>query len=228
MNFEDIKERIKELFQSITGRIAESSAWQQLSEKYADLPPQGQKAALSGAAFIGALLLISVPYLFYASSASQLDDFEGKKTMMREFFRINREANSLPPPPVAISANDLRNRIQNEITLAQLQPEQNGGITDFDNKAKASSWIPKTLQQSGVAVTLKKLNLQQIVDIGQKLQNIQPTAKMIGLEVHAQREDPHYFDVTYKLVAFSLPPEPGSKDAKAGAKPGEKPGAGKK
>ena len=74
-------------------------------------------------------------------------------------------------------------------------------------KGPASSWIPKSLEQNGVSVAVKKLNLSQIVDIGQKLQRINTTAKMVGIQVVAQAADPHYFDVVYKLVAFNLPPD---------------------
>lgn len=214
MNLDDLKEQLRESFQSITGRIAESPAWNQLVEKYSDLPPQGQKAALAGAAFVSTLILLFVPSCIFMSSSTNLQDFEDKKQSMRELFRVHREVSVLPPAPMPLTPGELENRARGELNSAGLQPDQLGGVTDFDNKTRSSAWIPKALEQRGVAVTVKKLNLQQVVDLGNRLQRLQQTAMLTGLEVRAQAEDPHYFDVVYKIVAFSLPPEPLSKSGK--------------
>ncbi len=211
MNFDDIKDRLREAFQTLSGRVRESTAWNQLMEKYADLPPQGQKAALAGTGVIFALFMLMIPSCVFLSSMTNITDFEDKKQLMRDLYRTHREASALPPPPLSMSGSELQNRVQSVLSGAGLQPEQLGGVQEFDNKPKSSGWIPKSLDQAGVAVTVRKLNLEQIVDIGQRLQRMQATAKMTGLEVRAQSEDPHYFDVVYKIVAFNLPPEPAPK-----------------
>lgn len=214
MNLDDIKDRFREGFQTIAGKLRESPAWHQLVEKYADLPPQGQKVALAGAGFGFTAMLLLVPSCVLMTSSSNLQEFEDKKQLMRDLFRVHRTVSALPPAPIGLTIGELQNRAAGELNTAGLQPDQLGGITEFDNKATASAWIPKTLDQKGVNVTVRKLNLQQIVDIGTRLQRLQSTAKMIGMEVRAQAADPHYFDVVYKIVAFNLPPEP----AKGGKK----------
>lgn len=219
MNFDDLKERLRESFQTLAGRMAESPAWNQLVEKYADLPPQGQKAALAGGAFAMTLLLLLVPSCVFMTSSTNLQDFEDKKQSMRELFRVNREVSAMPPAPQPLTIGELENRARGELNVAGLQQDQMGGVAEFDNKGQASGWIPKALDQRGVTVSVKKLNLQQIVDIGSRLQRLQSTAKLTGVEIRAQTEDPHYFDVVYKIVAFNLP---AGSDAKTGSKNGSK------
>ena len=134
MNFDDIKDRLRELFQTVSGRVRESPAFVQLMEKYADLNPKAQKAALIGVGATFALLMLILPSCVFMSAGTSLDDFESKKQLMRDLYRINREASALPPPPMSMSAGDLRNRIQNEIGMAGLQPDQLGAVSDFDNE----------------------------------------------------------------------------------------------
>jgi hypothetical protein len=214
VNFEDIKDKFREAFQSIAGKIKESPAWHQLMEKYADLPPQGQKIALAGAGFGFTLMMLLVPSCVLMTSSTNLQEFEDKKQLMRDLFRTHRTVSALPPAPIGLSIGELQNRASSELSMAGLQPDQLGGVMEFDNKAVASTWIPKSLEQKGVNVTVRKLNLQQVVDIGTRLQRIQSTAKMTGMEIRAQAADPHYFDVVYKIVAFNLPPEPAPKGGK--------------
>jgi hypothetical protein len=212
MNLDDLKDRLREALQS----LKESQVWLQITEAYDNLPPTGQKATLAGVGALLALILFLIPYSFYSSSQDQIVEFEDKKQLMRDLYRVTRSVNSLPPAPPAISTQELRTQIQTELTAGGIAPENIGAMMDFDNTDAKSTALPKNLQQPGVSINVKKLNLQQVVDIGQRLMRIRPTAKMVGLEVKAQSPDPHYFDVTYKIVAFNLPPDPGSAPAGKG------------
>jgi hypothetical protein len=215
MNLDDLKDKLREALQS----LKESSLWIQLSEKYHDLPPRGQTASLFGVGFLLALLLLLIPYSFFSSSQDQMLEVEDKKQLMRDLFQVTREVSALPPAPPTISVGEMRTQIQMELSNLGIQPEQFGPMMDFDNATTNSTSLPRNLQQPGVSINLTKLNLQQIVEVGQKLMAIRPTTKLVGLEVKAQTPDPHYFDVTYKIVALNLPPEPSSSTgAKSGAR----------
>ena len=215
MNLDDLKERFREQYQAISSRVQESTAWNQMVEKYQDLSPQAQKAAIALVSLVFALIILSVPYSFYSSSQDEVDQFEDKKQLMRDLFHVSRKVNSLPVAPPTMSTPELQASVQNELSVAHLQPDQILSVSEFDNTPHASPTLPKGLTQKGVIANLHKLNLSQMVDLGSHLQSIRPTVKLVGVEVTANRDDAHYFDVVYKLVTFALPIDPSAaKDSK--------------
>ena len=49
------------------------------------------------------------------------------------------------------------------------------------------------------------MNLRQIVEISHRLQTLSPGIKLIGFDIHENANTSHYFDVIFKIVAFSTP-----------------------
>lgn len=207
MAFEDLKDQLRDQITSLKVRIQESSAWNELMDRYLDLNPPAQKAvlALTGAVF--ALVLFSIPYYFFSSSQDSVAYFEEKKQMIRDLYRVSRAVNALPPAPPPMSTEELRSAVQGILSSERpsLLPDQIVSITEFDNSKGQGATLPKSLAQKGVAVNLSRLNVDQIARIGGRLQGLRPTIKMTGLRVQATAQDPHYFDVTYRLVAFGVP-----------------------
>lgn len=212
MALEDIRDNLKDQLRQISGNIQESSTFISLKEKYQGYSSTGQKGILAGAIVLSLLLLLSVPYMFYAGSQTSMEDFEGKRTLVRDLFRATREAGSLPPPPPPISSSELQNNARNLLNGARLQAEQIVGVAETPMTVTG---IPKTVEQAGILVSLAKLNLRQVVQIGHELQNIHPMARMNGLEVKANIADPKYYDAAYKIVAFSAKPEATPKPTRA-------------
>jgi hypothetical protein len=211
MNFEDLKEQLSGLsvkLQEALQKLQENPTWIQFSEKYHDLSPRAQKAAIGGAAFLIFLILISLPYLYYSTSQDAVSEFETKKQLIRDLYRVSHASSILQNAPPTANSMDLMARAQGQLQTAQLQPEQIIGVTEYDNSANSGNTIPKNVIQKGIQVALGKLNLRQIIDIGYQMQTIHPSAKMTGLEITANREDVHYFDVIYHIVSFSLPEPP--------------------
>lgn len=217
MALEDVKENLSEQFKQIWGRVRESDAYLQASEKYQSLSPAGQTGVLIGAVLVGFLIVMAVPASFYFSSSSEIGDYESKRDTIRELFKVSREAAAIPRPPPPVTASDLTNMARTVASTARLQPEQ---ITSVNETPANVAGISKAIDQAGIQVALAKVNLKQIVDIGAQLQNMQGTARMMGLEVKANLQDPKYYDVVYKIVAFSAKPAPvaGAGGSKKGKK----------
>ncbi len=207
MAFEDLKDQLRDQLTSLKVKIQESSAWNELMDRYLDLNPPVQKAVLALTGGIFALVLFSIPYYFFSSSQESVAYFEEKKQMMRDLYRLSRRVNALPPAPAPMSADELRSAVQGILNSERpsLLSEQIVSITEFDNTRAQGATLPRSLEQKGVAVNLSRLNVDQIARIGGRLQGIRPTIKMTGLKIEASAQDPHYFDVTYKLVAFGVP-----------------------
>jgi len=224
MNFDDLKDQLREAFQNFMAKVQESTAWIQLEEKFQNLSPNAQKGVLAGAGSFVALILLAIPWSYYSSSQEFLAEYDEKKQLIRELFRVSRASSILQNAPPAVSVPQLQSDIQNRLSAAQLQPDQIRGVTEFDNAGpQASPSIPKNVIQKGVQVSLAKLNLRQLVDLGFQMQSVHPNAKMVSLEVSASHEDPHYFDVVYRIIGFSLPAEPQKGPPPGGARGGAKP-----
>jgi hypothetical protein len=166
--------------------------------------------------------LLSIPWTFYSSSQDQVQTFEDKKTTLRELYRVWRTSAAIPPSTQTFSASELRGAVSSALNSIQprLMPEQTISINDFDNSSAVSSAIPKGLTQQGVVVNLSDLNLDQVVKVGASLQGLRTTAKVTGVRIQAQAPpNDHYFSVTFKVVAFNLPPDLLSKTS---GKPGAK------
>lgn len=207
MAFEDLKDQLRDQFTTLKVKIQESPAWNELMDRYLDLNPPAQKAVLAFVGAFFALILFSIPYYFFSSSQESVDYFEEKKQMMRDLYRVSRAVNALPPAPQPMSADELKNAVQGILSSERpaLLPDQIVSITEFDNSKAQGATLPRSLAQRGVAVNLSRLNVDQIARIGGRLQGMRPTIKMTGLRIQASTQDPHYFDVTYKLVAFGVP-----------------------
>lgn len=217
MIIDDLKEQIVERSSQLWGQIQETTFFTNSKEKYDALSPLGQKASLAGVALLMILLLFSVPMTYYNSAANNIEQFEIKKNLIRDLFRLTRATSELPPLPLGISTADLIAQVQRKIELAHLQPEQ---IKSLQVSEQKLTGVSKNIVQAPVEVSLKSLNLTQIKDIGFDLQSLS-NVKMLALDIEAiqpQTASLHYFNVIFRLANFSLPPEPIAPVPKSGGK----------
>lgn len=208
MAFEDLRDTVKESFGQLVSRVQESSAYAQFNEKFQSLSPDAQKVAIATSALMAVLVLLMIPYLIaFSYSQDDVADFESKRALIKEVFQVSREARGLPPPPPQVSSGQLQSSAQSILQGARLQGEQMGGVSEIAD-IKVPGIPTTTVQSAGVSVSLTKLNLTQVIEIGAQLQNMHEMARMIGVDIKANAQDGHYFDVVYKIAAFSAKPEP--------------------
>ena len=122
----------------------------------------------------------------------------------------------MPPP-----ADMLISQITSQLQSNQLLPEQIVGVTQASIEGRM---IPEKFIKDVVHVSLAKLNLRQIVDIGNSLNRLSESVKMKDLSINARGDMKGYFDVTYKLYALNIPetqvmaPMPDLEEAKPSAR----------
>ncbi|MCB0349748.1 MAG: hypothetical protein KDD38_01110 [Bdellovibrionales bacterium] len=205
MALDDLKDKIKEQAAETWSRIESSPLYNNLKEKFETQSPGVQKAIVSGVAIFIALILLSFPISDINSSSTSIEDYDSSRSLLRSLLRASRlasEASSVPPP---FSVADLKAQVQSQLGSFALKPEQVGGVIDLDINSLGTPLAPKTINQSGIGVSLKKLNLKQVVDIGFEFQKLNASVKIAGMEIAAGTPDPHYFDVLYKLIIFTMP-----------------------
>ncbi|MCB0412639.1 MAG: hypothetical protein KDD22_08945, partial [Bdellovibrionales bacterium] len=214
---------LKESLSNLRTQIEENSTFNTLRERYQTLPASGQKGIQAGAIVLILLVLFMIPYSYFSSSWTYVEDFESNRQMIRELLAASRNSRLPPPLPPAQTSLQLESRVRGVLDGMRLIPEQIAAITPLGDRP-AGGLVPPAISQSGVSVDLRNLNLTQIVDIGQRLQNLDAGTKMMGLEIKASTDKENYFNVLFKVVNFSIEIATSSDDEKPGKKP---PGRGR-
>ncbi|AFY01272.1 hypothetical protein [Bdellovibrio bacteriovorus] len=204
-SFDDLKEKLVSDARVTWERIQESGAYNQLRDRYENMTPAMQKLTLVGGVALVSLIILSIPYGKYTQSTEYVGEFESKRMTIRELLKVSRESSDVPQIPQAPSMDMIRNNIDNQIKAANLLPEQIKGTEIQDNN---SNLVPKNLTEGLLQVSLAKLNIRQVLDLGYQFQSINPSVKMKDMVMTANREDNRYFDVVYKMVALAVPAAP--------------------
>jgi hypothetical protein len=202
MNFEDLKERIVSTFKQIWERIQESSLYNQGRDRFENLSPRAQKSVLASVVVFLSLMFFSIPYGYFTESSGSVAGFEERRDLVRRLLKASREAADVPDIPQPPAPENLKGQVDTQLKQAQLIPEQikSVSIAPVDSKL-----IPAPMAQGSVVVSLAKLNLRQIVEIGYKLKAISPSVKMSSMQIFANHTDSRYFDATFTLVSLLVP-----------------------
>jgi len=194
-------ENLKTTGLQIFEKIQETSLYQKLKERYESLPSSLQKTVLAAGLIALAALLMMIPLSTYWAGNETISSFEEKRGLIQDLFKVSTEGQvSLPvdpPPPI----ESLKSQIEMQLNKAQLTPDQQKGVS-LDS---VPSVFPKDLATGALSISLAKLNLRQIVDIGYQIQSISSGTKMVDLIIQANAQDSRYFDVIYRLITLNVP-----------------------
>lgn len=208
LNIEEIKETIIEKFNATLDQIKESQSYIQAKEQYDQLPVKAQKSIITGIIAVIAIIIISIPLAFIASASSSITKFESSRELLRDLMKVERDNKMTPGQGFTLPPASLINQVRRNLEEEGLSEQQIANIAPYKKVAGSpedSKLIPKALEQNGVEISLKKLNLKQILAISYQLHRKENAAKMINMDISVNAENDHYFDVYYKLVNFSLP-----------------------
>lgn len=197
----DLVEKIKATGIQVFEKVQETPAYISLKERYDNLPANGQKAVIGLAVLAVVAFFLSFPLSSYWAASESVSAFEEKRNLIQDLFRVSTEGQvSLPvdpPPPI----ESVKSQIESKLQQSQLTPEQLKGIS-VDS---VPSVFSKETVDGALSISLAKLNLRQVVDIGYQIQSISSGIKMIDLLIQANAADSHYFDVIYKIMTLKVP-----------------------
>jgi hypothetical protein len=199
---DDLKEQFKNQFSLIWDKVKESSVYNQLKDRFENLSSSSQKIVTLGFGFLFLIIIISFPLQFLTSSFDQMSSYETQRDLIHDLFKIQQDSQSstgLNPGP---AQDALQSQVDNELHNSMLAPEQIRGV---QNDMATITGLPKEYIESAVQISLAKLNLRQVVDIGYQILNIHPTLKMVDLNMEPNTQDPRYFDVIYKVATLKVP-----------------------
>jgi hypothetical protein len=202
MALEELRERLISEAKGQWEKFQETSLYIQITEKYENLNPAMQKLSIVAVVLFVLYLVMAVPLGSFSNSMDSVAHFEETRGLIRDMLKATRESQDSPDIATPPDNDFIQNRIQSELTSSRLLPEQIKGTTAVN---EPSTLIPANLVGGMFRVSLAKLNLRQVVDIGYQLQSINPSVKLDDLVMTANAQDPRYFDVNYKLVVLNVP-----------------------
>lgn len=211
MNLNDLKEQLAERWKEISAKVAESDSAILVMERYRNLSPSMQKIVVGALIVLGGYLVYSIPAAFVDSARVAEENFEYNRGLIRGLFRAARN------PPISADrftgpdADRMRSQVESFMAANRVLETQKGPFAPA-NRPLIGKNIPAAIKQTGMTFELKKLNLHQVVNLSQQIAAMHPNAKLAGVEIQADSEDPHYFNVKYTVSSLSLPvktaPEP--------------------
>ena len=204
MNLDELKDRLIDQLNGLWGRIQESSIYNKFKEQYDSWPQVVQRAFVFTSGFLLIFFVLSIPLSYIDSASVSIEEFSEYRSLIRELIRVGGSAKETAPLPPGMGPGELQAQIQMIISQANLVEEQTGTIQPLEARP-AAALAPPVIQQEGLSVQLKKLNLSQVVDIGYRLQALTLGTKLTGIDMTANASDDHYYDVVFKVVNFSHP-----------------------
>jgi hypothetical protein len=201
--FEAQIEQLKEQWAELSAKIQESSAFNNLREKFESQTPAVQRGIMIGAAVLAVLFLLSFPYGYYSSSQDYMSQFEENRGLIKGLLKASRSAKTPSPLPPPMDNSTLRGRVDAILRTNRLLPEQIGEMADIPPGVLKD--IPAAVVQNGVAVQVKKINVKQMVALSTQFQNMGAGTKLIGLDIVQSAGQTHYYDMIVKVMNFGLP-----------------------
>ncbi len=202
MAFEEIVENLKSSGNLLKEKITESSLFQSMQERYQNLNPLQQKLSLAGISLFFFFVILYFPLDHYLLSNENTEQFEAKRLLTKNLIKSHREVNNLSDFPVPQSSENMKSLIQGYLKEMNFLPEQ---IKYLNVTSGSSTLIPLHKIQYGLELSLSKINVRQITNLGSKLQSIHPALKLKDLLITTNREDGRYQDGTFRLIALNIP-----------------------
>ncbi len=202
MTLDDLKERLATEAKNSWDKFQESSVYNNIRDRYENLTPPMQKLAVAGSIILVSAIILSFPYSAFNVASENVNQFEDKRGLLRDMLKVSREASEMPSISEPPTIEALKSLVQTQINNANLIPEQ---IKSIEATTADSKLIPGNLSSGALIVNLSKLNLRQIIDLGYQLQAINTSVKMQDIQIAANAQEPHYFDVVYKMVSLAVP-----------------------
>lgn len=202
MTLDDLKDQLLTSARRIGERVQDTPAYAQLKDRFDGLTPPMQRLSVLLVVLVAFLMVLMLPWSWYGETQDVVTTFEERRNVIRELLKVSREAGDVPDIPMAPPIDTMRGDIQSRLKEASLIEEQIKGI---DASTQPSKLIPQDKTEGSLSISLSKLNVRQVVQVGSMLSRLSPSVKVTDLEMLANREDGRYFDVIFRLTSLAVP-----------------------
>ena len=185
-----------------------------------------QRLIVAVAFALVALFLLSFPYGYISQSNDHLAQFEENRSLIQGLLHASRAAKEPSPLPPPVPAESLKARAEAIMKESRLVAEQMGEMQVMPDRP-AKDLSPAAVVQAGLAVQIKKVNVEQVMSLSHQFQDMGPGVKLMGFDIVQSPGQTHYYDLIVRIVAFGLPQmtletEPAAPNGKKGVKRAQK------
>lgn len=196
---------LSRFIQRIQDSVQEQAWFQQLRSKWDELDAQS-RLYLQWAAGVGALLIVGWIFIGTAWKVHGIkSDLAEKEDLLRMIQAANDELSDLKgqipaqaSATAAASAQPLKDYLGTLASAAGLAP----GVVDVTNERAGAAH--EGSKEALAQVSLKKLNIKQLVRFLFQLENGSRPVKLRNLGIEAHPDHSGYLDATLQVSAFSL------------------------
>lgn len=205
--------RISQFFSSIGEKIAEMGWFQQLRSKWEELDPQS-RGYLRSAAVVGGILLalglVTLSIWRVESLKTELNEKTELLTMIQNasdelrrlqdsgFSRLDEESAG-PWAPYIESQAQSAGIDRTSLTVGEEKPAQ---APTTGGRGKGSSLKEPAFQESLIEVSLKKINVKQLVRFAHGIEQGRRPVKVRSLNIETQPDLSGYLNATLAVSAF--------------------------
>ena len=197
MNFEELRDRLKEFLQTKWQQFQDTPTYAQFKEKYDDMPVAQQRLLKIGAVLVVLLAILFPPLSWYQSSTTNLASFEDDRGLLKDVLHVGRQMQETPEVIPQLSTGEVKQRVDGVVASLQLVPEQIKGSVEGPFPIRPGSHlIPSQLSAQGVELTLDKLNIRQVIDLVYRLQALKESGiRVFSMDMGRAMGETHFFTV---------------------------------
>ncbi|MCB9026853.1 MAG: hypothetical protein H6625_11080 [Bdellovibrionaceae bacterium] len=203
MNLDDLKDQLLEQWERLRNRILDDPTFNSIRERFETLPSTSQKAIIASFLLLFILIVIYIPFGYFQSAKVYQEKYTSYRSTIRELLRVGKADNSRALYTQKGNLELLKSRLSSSLNNFNLMGDQIVGV-ELSSETKSSLARPP-VQEEVFILKLKKLNLDQILQIGSDLVKNFNDLKMTGLNIAADKEKAGYFNTEYRLSKFYLP-----------------------
>ncbi len=198
---ESIKNLLKNIFETAYDKIKDSSLYNTLLEKYENLDLPVQKGIHYSLSAAGILLAASLPLSVLNNSLNATKEFKEKKQLI--FDLIKNESSQFVVR--GLSPSEFDEQISLILNRFSLSSDRKTQMSSYYFSKKLLPARFRSLNYSGKQIKISGVNIEEIMEIGLLLSNIDPSVKLVHLKIVELKNQNNYFSASYSLLHFHEP-----------------------
>ena len=89
MNLDDLKEQFLEQLNAYKERIQDTPVYNQIKERYDDLPPRNQKLVLISGILLVSYIVLSIPFGSLGEASNKIEKYESTKSTLASLRKVS-------------------------------------------------------------------------------------------------------------------------------------------
>ena len=201
---ESLKEYLVERFKTYRNQLENSEFYINLKQRYEGLSPTVQKSIRYGFIFCLLYSIYSIPSSYTSSAREKLSFFKENRELTRQMIHASRTSSETQSISSTMTMDQLKSKVNTRIDYEQLLTEQTKDPRPIRKKVPKSILPAGNVKQFGLKAQVQKLTLKQWILLGEGLDSIE-NSRLFNLSLQADSKDPHYFNMEYEMISFSIP-----------------------